>query len=245
MPLFKKKGEKEDEKMTTGIKKLIRRHSFINQFQTRCSRTITNPGIQVQRRTSEHFDFSGLSDTFKITTKEDKRKKSKKAQLQQEAQTFNNKKLKREQSYQDSKWADLISKSVLEDYQDCFNVFDQNKDGAITADELFDTLDKLGFEPQREDMHKMIDDTDDNADGKMDMDEFIVMLLDVKKHSSRKNPEQTFYEAFQLFDRDGNGSISRDELKQVLENIGEDLSSKDIDEMVKEADNDGDDNIAN
>ena len=124
-------------------------------------------------------------------------------------------------------------------------MFDQNKDGAITADELFNTLDKLGFEPKRSDMHKMIDDTDDNADGKMDIDEFIVMLLDVKQHSNRKNPEQTFFEAFQLFDRDGNGSISRDELKQVLTNIGEDLTSRDIDEMVKEADNDGDNNIAN
>ena len=84
----------------------------MNQFQTRCSRTNRPVLGEPKRRTSEHFDFSGLSDTFNIPTKGDRTKKSKKAKLQQEALKFNDKQLKRDKSYADSKWSDLISKSV-------------------------------------------------------------------------------------------------------------------------------------
>ena len=49
--------------------------------------------------------------------------------------------------------------------------------------------------------------------------------------------------AFDVFDKDGNGTISSDELRHLMKSIGEDLTDADIDEMIKEADKDGDGNI--
>ena len=49
--------------------------------------------------------------------------------------------------------------------------------------------------------------------------------------------------AFEVFDKDGNGTISAEELRTLMKSIGEDLTDQDIDEMVKEADKDGDGNI--
>ena len=46
--------------------------------------------------------------------------------------------------------------------------------------------------------------------------------------------------AFTMFDKDKNGYIERDELKQMMTKLGEKLTDGEIDEMMKEADTDND-----
>jgi len=43
-----------------------------------------------------------------------------------------------------------------------------------------------------------------------------------------------------VFDSDGNGVISREELRKVMKNIGEDLTDQDLTDMIREADKNGD-----
>lgn len=45
--------------------------------------------------------------------------------------------------------------------------------------------------------------------------------------------------AFEVFDQDGSGTISADEMRRVMKSIGEELTDAEIDEMIKEADTDG------
>ena len=52
--------------------------------------------------------------------------------------------------------------------------------------------------------------------------------------------EEELKARFQMFDRDGNGLIDRDELKTVMQELGEKLSEEDIDEMIEEADTNND-----
>ena len=44
--------------------------------------------------------------------------------------------------------------------------------------------------------------------------------------------------AFAVFDKDGSGTISAEELRQVMKSLGEDLTDREIDEMIAEADKD-------
>lgn len=44
----------------------------------------------------------------------------------------------------------------------------------------------------------------------------------------------------QVFDKDGNGKISQQELKLVMKNLGENLTDEEINEMIREADDNGD-----
>jgi hypothetical protein len=44
--------------------------------------------------------------------------------------------------------------------------------------------------------------------------------------------------AFNVFDKDGSGTISADELRQVMKSLGENLTDEEIDEMIREADKD-------
>ena len=46
-----------------------------------------------------------------------------------------------------------------------------------------------------------------------------------------------------VFDKDGNGFISAAELRHVMTNLGEKLTDEEVDEMIREADIDGDGQI--
>ena len=45
---------------------------------------------------------------------------------------------------------------------------------------------------------------------------------------------------FRVFDKDGNGYISAAELRHVMTNLGEKLTDDEVDDMIREADLDGD-----
>lgn len=47
----------------------------------------------------------------------------------------------------------------------------------------------------------------------------------------------------QVFDKDGNGYITAAELRFVMTNLGEKMTDEEVDEMVREADQDGDGQI--
>lgn len=60
------------------------------------------------------------------------------------------------------------------------------------------------------------------------------------------SPRQQAEEAlttYQVFDRDNNGFISAAELRHVMTSIGEKLTDDEVDEMIREADQDGDGRI--
>lgn len=48
-----------------------------------------------------------------------------------------------------------------------------------------------------------------------------------------------FREAFRLFDKDGDGSITKDELGRVMRSLGQFARSEELQEMLQEIDSDG------
>lgn len=75
--------------------------------------------------------------------------------------------------------------------------------------------------------------TDTDNSGFIDYDEFITATMDKQKSMNSKN----ILKAFQLFDKDNSGSISVEELKEVL---GPDLAENDVwVDLIKQADADG------
>ena len=55
--------------------------------------------------------------------------------------------------------------------------------------------------------------------------------------------DETLLAAFKTFDKDGSGKISADELRQMMHTLGERLTDDEIEEMIREADVDGDGQI--
>ena len=76
------------------------------------------------------------------------------------------------------------------------------------------------------------------GNGTIEFPEFVAMMA--KKQQDGGDQEEDLREAFKVFDKDGNGQISQSELKQVMLSLGENLTEDEIEEMVLEADIDGD-----
>jgi len=81
---------------------------------------------------------------------------------------------------------------------------------------------------------------DADGNGTIDFPEFLSLMARKMKDT---DTEEELIEAFKVFDRDGNGFISAAELRHVMTNLGEKLTDEEVDEMIREADVDGDGQI--
>ena len=84
------------------------------------------------------------------------------------------------------------------------------------------------------------DQVDADGNGTIDFPEFLTLMARKMKDT---DTEEELVEAFKVFDRDGNGLISAAELRHVMTNLGEKLTDEEVDEMIREADVDGDGHI--
>ncbi|KAL3874261.1 hypothetical protein ACJMK2_037301 [Sinanodonta woodiana] len=122
-------------------------------------------------------------------------------------------------------------------FKDAFNVFDKDGDGTITTKELGTVMKSLGLNPTDDELCDMIHEVDVDGSGSVDFTEFLNLMATKTKDSDK---ETELRNAFKLFDKDGNGFISAIELRHVMTSLGEKLSAEEIDDMMREADIDGD-----
>ncbi|KAI7774127.1 calmodulin [Diaporthe eres] len=129
-----------------------------------------------------------------------------------------------------------LSEEQIESFKEAFLVFDKDGNGEITKEELGTIMRSLGLNPTDGELQDMVDEVDVDKNGTIDFKEFLALM----SHKVQDvDPEQELREAFKVFDRDGTGTISKDELRQVMKSIGESLTEAEIDEMLHFADSDG------
>merc|ERR1719347_139688 len=133
-----------------------------------------------------------------------------------------------------------ISSTELSDYREIFNTFHIDGDGSITVKELATVLNQMGHEASEETLGQMLGEADTDGDGSIDFDEFTDMMM---KKEDYKQEEDKIREAFHSFDLDGDGFITKEELKTALRNMGQQITEEEIAHMLEMADADGDGQI--
>ncbi|CAH9104942.1 unnamed protein product [Cuscuta epithymum] len=126
---------------------------------------------------------------------------------------------------------------VEEELEQVFKKFDVNGDGKISAAELGSIMGSLGHVATEEELGDMIREVDADGDGFIDLREFIELnTKDVGSDEVMENLK----DAFSVFDADKSGSISADELQNVMRSIGEECSLAECRKMISGVDRDGD-----
>ena len=134
-----------------------------------------------------------------------------------------------------------LTEEQKQEIKEAFDLFDTDGSGTIDAKELKVAMRALGFEPKKEEIRKMIADVDKDGSGVIDFTEFLDMMT-VKM--AERDPREEMLKAFRLFDDDETGKISFKNLKRVAKELGENMTDEEIQEMVDEADRDGDGEIS-
>ena len=120
-----------------------------------------------------------------------------------------------------------------------FDKFDVNKDGEISKEELIKCLEiNYPYQEAIERANKIFNEIDFNNDGSINFSEFLTVNFKKDKLLSEDALEKTFH----LFDIDGNGYITLDELK---ESMPIEITTKmEWRELIEEVDKDGDHQIS-
>lgn len=122
--------------------------------------------------------------------------------------------------------------------QDMFKLFDKNGDGQISADEISSLLVAIGREPNEEEIQKFISQSDRDANGEIDLTEFLKFIE--KEEKVPRSTQQEVIDAFRVFDLDGSGYITYDEFETILMKFGGEFTEKEVKEIFKFSDADSD-----
>lgn len=139
-----------------------------------------------------------------------------------------------------------LTEENIAEFREAFEIFDRDKDGAITIEELADLMKALNYPPTEQEISNMKAEIDVDQNGNIDFKEFITLIA---RRVRDVDLEEEMVEAFKLFDRNEDGFISRDELKTMMtvladKLVGEEISDEDLEGMLVQADQDGDNLIS-
>ena len=133
----------------------------------------------------------------------------------------------------------VISNSEFTSIRKNFQVLDKDGDGKLTKSELMAQYSKtMSISDAEKVVDEILERLDQDGDGMIDYTEFLVSCHDMQKAISREQLEF----AFKMFDSDGSGTITVDEIKNTLTD-GQIINEEAWHIILKEADANGDGSI--
>merc|ERR1711981_1065661 len=115
-----------------------------------------------------------------------------------------------------------MSADQKKEVKEAFDLFDTDGSGAIDAKELKVAMQALGFEPTNQEITKMVQEIDVDGNSTVEFEEFEEMM-----------------KAFALYDVDNKGKITITDMERVAKELGENLSTDELQGILDESDRDG------
>lgn len=154
----------------------------------------------------------------------------------------------REKTLEEMTWLDFanshgLTEEEAEDLKEreTFDLFDRDSNGTICKDELVKIMRALGQNMTREEIDVMMVKYDKSETGNLDYDEYKAVI-----EANKLQPcevETQLRQAFLVFDRDKSGTLNPTELAEILQQMGDPLTQREVNHIMKKIDTNGDGKI--
>jgi len=135
----------------------------------------------------------------------------------------------------------VLSEKQKKDIRKAFDMFDTDASGTIPKHRMNIIFRALGTDIGQTEIDAMIEEMDAinlqslsiSATGRIDYNDFQSLIV---KKMLADEPKFEVMKLFQHFDRDNSGVISFKNLKEVSQELGQDMTDEEIQEMIDDAD---------
>ncbi|KAJ8402591.1 hypothetical protein AAFF_G00366740 [Aldrovandia affinis] len=135
-----------------------------------------------------------------------------------------------------------LAADEIEELREAFQEFDKDKDGLISCKDLGNLMRTMGYMPTEMELIELSQNINMNLGGRVDFEDFVeLMAPKLLAETAGMIGLKELKEAFKEFDMDGDGEITTEELRCAMSKLlGEQMTKGEIDDVVREADNNGD-----
>ena len=136
-----------------------------------------------------------------------------------------------------------VPQSKMDSFRETFQQYDRDKDNFISMRELSQVMKTFHLNndftaEQTEEIMNLLDKRMKGS--RLDIELFLNIVAEKYIDFANNSSSEDVINAFRTFDKDGNGTIPADELRNVMTSIGDVLSEEEVEEMIREADINGD-----
>uniref|UniRef100_A0A8D3B789 Calmodulin like 4 n=1 Tax=Scophthalmus maximus TaxID=52904 RepID=A0A8D3B789_SCOMX len=126
----------------------------------------------------------------------------------------------------------FLSQDQINEFKECFSLYDRQRKGKIEAQELITVMRCLGSNPTPSEVQRHL--LSHNIDRTGDLD-FSTLLSVMHRQLQQEAPEQEILEAMKMADKEQKGFVLASELRAALTGVGEKLTDREVDELLREA----------
>ncbi|KAK6960385.1 myosin regulatory light chain 12A, partial [Biomphalaria glabrata] len=119
----------------------------------------------------------------------------------------------------------MFNQAQIQEFKEAFNIIDQNRDGYIDKEDLFEMFTSLGKNPTDDDLDLMIN----MAPGPINFTMFLTLF---GEKLNGTDPEEVIKNAFACFDDRHTGHIPEDYFRECLMTMGDRWTEDMVDELL-------------
>ena len=133
-----------------------------------------------------------------------------------------------------------LDSDKLKECKIVFDMFDKDKDGLISIKQLGDIMRILGAAPSKIELDNLIYNLESNNNNLISFDNFLILL---KNKLENQYTEEDIINEFRKLDKKNNGKINENDLRNLMSKYENPLSNEEIEEIIKEANVDSNNEI--
>ena len=133
----------------------------------------------------------------------------------------------------------VVSQEKVPAMRRMFSLMDRDGSGKISKDELKDLLHSQGYYPSESELETMMEEIDSDHSGEIDFEEFVSYFTKQRMNRTISQENRDLRDAFSFFDKNGDGFVTAIELRQVMSELGQDISEEQAEQMIADVDKEG------